>query len=55
VKRLPFRWADDDAWKRAAFGGGDDRRPRLDTPQYQSEDDRQRAIACGAESCEPPT
>jgi hypothetical protein len=43
VKRLPFRWSDDEEWKRTAFAGGDDRRPRLDTPQYQTEEDRRRA------------
>lgn len=48
VKALPFRWSDDDEWKRAAFGGGDDRQPRYDTPQYQTDEDRRRAEACGA-------
>jgi hypothetical protein len=43
VKRLPFRWSDDEDWKRIAFAGGDERRPRYDTPQYQNEEDRQRA------------
>jgi hypothetical protein len=48
VKPLPFRWSDDDGWKHAAFGGGDDRQPRYDTPQYQTDEDRRRAEACGA-------
>jgi hypothetical protein len=48
VKALAFRWSDDDTWKRTAFGRGDDRQPRYDTPQYQTEDDKRRAEACGA-------
>jgi hypothetical protein len=47
VKMLPFAWAEDDAWKRAAFAGADDRQPRYDTPQYQSDDDRRLAEATG--------
>jgi hypothetical protein len=43
IKRLPFRWADDDQWKRTALAGGDDRQPRHDTPQYQSDEDRRKA------------
>jgi hypothetical protein len=43
VKMLPFRWSTDEAWKETAQRGPDDRRPRYDTPQYQSEEDRQRA------------
>ena len=46
VKMLPFRWSEDEQWKRSAVAGGDDRQPRTDTPQYQSEDDRRRAEAC---------
>ena len=46
VKMLPFRWSEDEQWKRSAFAGGDDRQPRTDTPQYQSEDDRRQAEAC---------
>ena len=49
VKRLPFRWSEDEEWKRTAMAGGDERRPRYDTPQYQNEDDRRRAedaLAC---------
>jgi len=45
VKMLPFRWGDED-WKRDAFGGGDDRQPRYDTPQYQNEEDRRLAEQC---------
>jgi hypothetical protein len=43
VKMLPFRWSADEAWKETAQRGPDDRRPRYDTPQYQTEEDRQRA------------
>jgi hypothetical protein len=46
VKQLPFRWTEDEEWKRAAFSGGDDRQPRYDTPQYQCAEDRRRAAAC---------
>ena len=48
VKMLRFRWSDDEEWKRIAFAGADDRQPRYDTAQYQSEDDRRRAEACAA-------
>lgn len=47
VVRLPFRWSEADAWKETAQRGPDDRLPRYDTPQYQHEDDRQRAEAVG--------
>jgi hypothetical protein len=47
VKMLTFRWSDDDTWKAAALNQGDDRQPRYDTPQYQTEEDRRRAEACG--------
>ena len=52
IVRLPFSWADDDAWKdgvmrpKTAEGAhADDRVERHPTPQYQSEDDRSRAEA----------
>jgi hypothetical protein len=48
VKLLPFRWSEDDDWKRSALMGGDDRQPRYDTPQYQNAVDRSRAEACEA-------
>jgi hypothetical protein len=54
IKRLPFRWSADDAWKDAAQRGPDDRRPRYDTPQYQSTEDRQRAEANSAATCVTP-
>ncbi len=40
VKMLPFIWSEDEAWKLEAFSGQDDRTERLDTPQYQTEEDR---------------
>ena len=46
VKTLPFRWSENDDWKRSALMGGDDRQARYDTPQYQNEEDRSRAEAC---------
>jgi D-proline reductase (dithiol) PrdB len=45
VKILPFQWSEDDAWKETAQRGGDVRRSRYDTPQYQTEEDRLRAEA----------
>jgi len=51
VRTLPYRWSDDDGWKGKAFAEGDDRLPRLDTPQYQDEEDRRRAEAGGSPSC----
>jgi len=43
VKHLPFRWSDDEDWKRTGFAAGDERQPRYDTPQYQCDEDRLRA------------
>ncbi len=52
IVRLPFEWADDDAWKDSvmrpkASGGAhaDDRVERWSTPQYQTDEDRQRVAA----------
>ena len=45
VKTLPFRWSDDEEWKETAQRGPDDRLPRFDTPQYQTEEDRRCAEA----------
>ena len=52
IVRLPFSWADDDAWKDGVMrpkstegAHADDRVERHPTPQYQSEDDRSRAEA----------
>jgi hypothetical protein len=43
VLRLPFQWSAEDEWRDTAQRGPDDRLPRYDTPQYQTEDDRLRA------------
>jgi hypothetical protein len=41
VKMLPFQWSEDASWKETAMADNeDDRLPRLDIPQYQSEADR---------------
>ena len=47
VKMLPFRWSEEQAWQATAQRGPDDRRPRYDTPQYQTDEDRRRAEAAG--------
>jgi len=47
VKMLPFRWSEDQTWQATAQRGPDDRRPRYDTPQYQTEEDRQGAESAG--------
>ena len=55
---LPFRWSEDQAWQATAQRGPDDRRPRYDTPQYQTDEDRRRAAsacnACDAAAVERP-
>lgn len=51
VKILPFRWSEDEEWKRTAMLEGDTRLPRFDTPQYQTEEDRLRAEASSAATC----
>ncbi len=51
VRMLPHRWPGGEAWKATAFAGGDERRPRHDTPQYQSDEDRRLAEAGGAPAC----
>lgn len=43
IKMLPFVWSDDETWKLEAFAGDDSRTERLNTPQYQSDEDRIRA------------
>ncbi len=40
IKMLPFVWSEDETWKSEAFAGDDTRTGRVDTPQYQSEEDR---------------
>ena len=52
VKMLPFQWSEDASWKETAErGDDDDRLPRHDTPQYQSEEDRIRAEKNAFLSC----
>ena len=53
VKMLPFRWTADDAWKEAVQRGPDSRRPRYDTPQYQTDKDRLQAEAHNPAPCAP--
>ena len=61
IRRLPYRWTGDDAWKDSAMrpdsggSGGDARIERLPDPQYQYEEDRIAAEAAferdGCPSC----
>lgn len=51
IKMLPFRWSDEDDWKRTAMMDGDSRTPRHETPQYQTEEDRLRAEANNPGAC----
>ena len=43
VKMLPFRWSDDDDWKREVMESGDARTERSAEPVYQCEADRRLA------------
>ncbi len=43
IKMLPFVWSADQTWKLEAFAGADTRTERLDTPRYQTDEDRIRA------------
>lgn len=47
VKMLPFRWSDDDDWKREVMEGGDTRTERSAQPVYQCEADRGLARDAG--------
>lgn len=51
IKTLPFRWSEEDEWKKTAMMDGDSRTPRHETPQYQTEEDRVRAEANQAATC----
>ena len=51
VKMLPYRWPGDEGWKAKAFAEGDERLPRHDTPQYQTEEDRRLAEGGGSPAC----
>lgn len=53
IKRLPFRWAEDDSWKDGVMNDGDSRTPRRDTPQYQTERDRLLAARRQPNACLP--
>ncbi|HAR98476.1 MAG TPA: hypothetical protein DCS11_06240 [Syntrophus sp. (in: bacteria)] len=48
IRILPFRWTEEEEWKRGDILQGDMRTPRHDTPQYQTEEDRRRAEAASA-------
>lgn len=47
VKMLPFRWSDDDEWKREVMLGGDERTKRSAQPVYQRDADRRLAQDAG--------
>ncbi len=51
VRMLPYRWPGGDEWKAKAFAGGDERRPRHDAPQYQTEEDRRLAEGGASPAC----
>jgi len=59
VKRLPFEFSEDTSWKIAVEMSGDERLPRFETPQFQTDEDRIRAEAgdhsaiasCGCSFC----
>jgi hypothetical protein len=54
VKMLPFVWSEDETWKAQAFAGDDTRTERLDTPQYQTDEDRnlaENAALADSEEC----
>jgi hypothetical protein len=61
IQTLPFVWDEEQSWKNEVFRQ-DIRMDRYATPQYQSEEDRQRAEAndhsalslCGCEACTRP-
>jgi len=40
---LPFRWDENEDWKKQERTKDDDRLQRYDTPQYQNEEDRKKA------------
>ena len=50
IRVLPNVWHATDEWRTQAgrTRGGDTRRPRDETPQFQHEADRQAALASGA-------
>jgi hypothetical protein len=50
IRALPNRWDAEGGWQREAgrTSGGDTRRPRDETPQFQHNADREAARASGA-------
>jgi len=55
IKMLPFVWSTDETWKLEAFAGDDTRTERIDTPQYQTDEDRMRAesgVASESRECQ---
>jgi len=50
VRHLPFRWSEDEAWKRSSMAT-DTRTARHGTPQYQTDEDRRRAAEAPPEAC----
>ena len=48
VKMLPYRWSEDDEWKREVMLSGDARTDRSAEPVYQSDADRRLAEDAGA-------
>jgi len=53
ITTLDFCWSEADEWKKTAILEGDLRKPRNDTPQYQTEEDRTRAEANNPRSQKP--
>jgi hypothetical protein len=51
VRTLAYRWSEEEDWKAKAFAEGDDRTARIDTPQYQTEEDRGKAEDKSSPSC----
>ena len=43
IKTLSYKWDEDDSWLKGDEKSGDFRQPRLEIPQYQNEEDRERA------------
>lgn len=57
IRELPYQWASDDAWKDrvmrpdpdSSASHSDERVARVESPQYQSDDDRVAALAALAD------
>lgn len=50
VKMLPFKFSEDPYWKKAVEMSGDERLPRYDTPQYQTQEDKKTCRSRGPSS-----